>query len=66
MKWFENPSLLLRLTIALCYIALAIYLLINPAVIGFLQPAWRYALAVLIGCYGLFRMWRFYEDSRDL
>lgn len=58
-----SPLGLLKLAIALCYIALGIYLLVNSQLLGFIDPTYRSILAWVFIIYGLFRLVRTLTDS---
>lgn len=56
---------ILRITIALCYMALGTYLYINNQMLGFIDLTWRHVLAVVFILYGAFRLFRAVTDLRN-
>jgi fermentation-respiration switch protein FrsA (DUF1100 family) len=61
-KLFSSPAAVLKLTIALCYLALGVYLYLNDNLLYFVDKGWRILLvAVFIG-YGAFRLYRAIND----
>lgn len=60
----SSPMGILKLAIALCYMALGIYLYINSQLLYFISdPTWRHVLAWVLIIYGAFRLVRAFTDS---
>lgn len=66
MNIFKQPVLLLRGIVALLYVVLGTYLTINSYYLYFVSRNYRIGLALLILVYGLFRLYRFFKEYKDL
>lgn len=58
MEFLRNPAFILRALIALAYVGLGLALLVNARALLILAPAMKYAFAVLLIAYGIFRGYR--------
>jgi len=56
---------MLKFSIAICYLALGVYLFINENVLYFIDKAYRYILAVVFIAYGAFRLYRAINDAKN-
>ena len=65
-KLLTNPLVLLRGAIALLYTALGIYLFFNLHTLGVVSREYRPFLAGVILLYGLFRLYRFGVEVKEL
>ena len=64
-KLFSSPAAMLRLAIALCYIALGVYLFINASLLYFIDRSYRLILAAIFVAYGAFRLFRTVNDLNN-
>jgi hypothetical protein len=64
-KFFSSPAAMLKLAIALCYMALGVYLIVNSSVIYFLGKTYQTLLAVVFIAYGAFRLYRSVNDLNN-
>lgn len=58
MDFLRNPAFILRALIALAYVAMGFVLLANAKALTFLSPLMKYAFALLLIAYGIFRGYR--------
>ncbi|MCW3128061.1 MAG: hypothetical protein JWO03_3719 [Bacteroidetes bacterium] len=59
----SSPMAILKITIALCYMGLGIYLLVNTQLLYFIDMTYRKVLAWGFVVYGAFRLVRALTDS---
>jgi hypothetical protein len=64
-KLFSSPAAMLRLAVALCYLALGVYLIVNSSVIYFIDKSYRTLLAAVFIAYGAFRLYRTVNDLKN-
>jgi hypothetical protein len=64
-KLFLSPAAMLKLAIALCYMALGIYLLVNASIVYFIDKGYRPLLAGVFIAYGAFRLYRTVNDLKN-
>ena len=64
-KLFQSPSAMLKLSIALCYIALGVYLYLNSILLSFIDKPYRVIMTVVFIAYGVFRLYRVINDVRN-
>ena len=64
-KLFANPTMMIKLVVALCYMALGLYLIINANLLYFLDKAYRPFLAGLFIVYGAFRLYRVVNELKN-
>jgi hypothetical protein len=64
-KLFTSPMAMLRVAVALCYIGLGVYLVINSSLLYFIGITYRYLLAAVFILYGAFRLSRAITDLRN-
>lgn len=67
MKDYFHPAFLLRLAIAIAYIAMSLFLFFLPLVrLPFFSKTSKTALAVLLFIYGLFRAYRAFQFKKEM
>ena len=64
-KLFSSPALMLRISVALCYMALGVYLIVNMNLFPFVDRRYTPFLAGLFIAYGAFRLYRAVNDLRN-
>ena len=64
-KLFTSPMALLRVVVALCYMAMGIYLIVDNALLYFIDRSYRPILAVVFIIYGAYRLYRAVSDLRN-
>ena len=64
-KLFSSPASMLKLAIALCYIALGVYLYVNSGLLNFIDKTYRPLLSGIFIAYGAFRLFRAIIDLRN-
>lgn len=64
-KLFSSPAAMLKLAVALCYLALGAYLYLNSSLLYFVDKTYRPLLAGLFIAYGAFRLYRAVNDLRN-
>ena len=62
---FSSPLILIRLLVAVGYIALGIFILFSKNGLSFLEGNYRIAIIVLFLAYGIFRLYRALNDTKD-
>ena len=58
----SSPLGIIKLVLALCYIALGAYLYINSQLLNFIDPSYRHILAWVFMIYGAYRLVRTITD----
>lgn len=64
-KLFSSPAAMLKLAVALCYLALGGYLFVNSNALYFIDKSYRSLLAGLFIFYGAFRLYRAVNDLKN-
>jgi hypothetical protein len=68
MNFLKDPGFVLRISISIAYVVLAVYLFLHPDVLAFLTHNLVYAFSAVIFIYGLFRGYRailLYKEQHD-
>ena len=64
-KLFASPVALLKVSVALCYMAMGIYLIVDNALLYFIDKSYRPILAALFIVYGSYRLYRAVLDLKN-
>lgn len=62
----KNPVVLLRGIIAIIYIVFGVFLFFNLYYLSFVQLKYRPVFAAVIMLYGIYRLYRFIIEAKDL